>query len=94
MIKPLGNRVLLEPLEEEEQSTGGIVLPDTARKKPQRGKVVAVGPGKTLDDGKLVPVSVKVDDTVVYAEFGGTELKFDGKEYIIIDEDSLLGVIT
>jgi len=93
MIKPLGNRVLLEPLEEEARSVGGIVLPDSARKKPQRGKVVACGPGKTLDDGKLVPMSVKIGDVVVYPEFGGTELKLRDKEYIIIDEDSLLGIV-
>jgi chaperonin GroES len=92
MIRPLGNRVLLQPLEEEEKSAGGIVLPDTARKKPQQGKVVAVGPGKTLEDGRLVPVSVKVGDVVVYPEFGGTELKIKDKEYVIIDEDSLLGI--
>jgi len=92
MIRPLGNRVLLQPLEEEEKSAGGIVLPDTARKKPQQGKVVAVGPGKTLEDGRLVPLSVKVGDVVVYPEFGGTELKIKDKEYVIIDEDSLLGI--
>lgn len=92
MIKPLGNRVLLEPIEEEERTSGGIVLPDTAKKKPQEGKVVAVGPGKTLDDGKLVPMSVKVGDIVVYPEFGGTELKVKDKEYVIIEEDSLLGI--
>ena len=92
MIKPLGNRVLLEPIEEEERTSGGILLPDTARKKPQEGKVVAVGPGKTLDDGKLVPMSVKVGDIVVYPEFGGTELKVKDKEYVIIEEDSLLGI--
>jgi chaperonin GroES len=92
MIRPLGNRVLLKPLEEEEKSAGGIVLPDSARKKPQQGKVVAVGPGKTLEDGRLVPLSVKVGDVVVYPEFGGTELKIKDKEYVIIDEDSLLGI--
>jgi chaperonin GroES len=92
MLKPLGNRVLLEPMEEEELSPGGIVLPDSAKKRPQQGKVLAVGPGRTLDSGELAPMTVKVGDVVVYSEFGGTELKVGDKEYVIIEEDSLLAL--
>src|SRR3990172_6177086 len=93
-VKPLGNRVLLEPLKEAEKSAGGIVLPDTAKKKPQEGKVVAVGPGKRLDSGELVPVSVKKGDIVIYAEYGGTDIKLGSKEYVVIDEDHLLAIKT
>jgi len=94
MIKPLHNRVLLEPLKEQEKSAGGIVLPDTARKKPQEGKVLAVGPGKLTDDGKTLPMSVKKGDIVIYPEFGGTEVKIGDKEYVLIEEDSLLAIKT
>lgn len=92
MLKPLSNRVLVEPLKEEAKSAGGIVLPDTAKKKPQEGRVIAVGPGKLLDNGKLVPMSVKKGDIVVYPEYGGTEVKIKDKEYVIIEEDSLLAI--
>ena len=92
MLKPLGGRVLVKPLESEAKSTGGILLPDTARKKPQEGKVVAVGDGKVLDTGKVEPIPVKVGDVVIYPEYGGTEVKFDDVEYLLIDCDSLLAV--
>lgn len=92
MLKPIADKVLVEPGPEEEVTEGGIVLPDTARKKPQEGKVLAVGPGKVLDDGKRVPPSVKKGDTVIYSKYGGTEITIKGKDYIILDEDSILAV--
>jgi len=92
MLKPLGDRVLLRPSEEEERTAGGIVLPDSARKRPQEGKVLAVGAGRTLKDGKRAPLSVKVGETVVYSKYAGTEIKVDGEELVILDEDSMLAV--
>jgi len=94
MLKPLGGRVLVKPLESEAKSTGGILLPDSARKRPQEGKVVAVGEGKVLDSGKTEPIPVKVGDVVIYPEYGGTEVKLDDEEYLLIDCDSLLAVRT
>jgi len=92
MFKPLGDRVVVEPGPEEEVSSGGIVLPDTAKKKPQEGKVLAVGPGRLLDNGKRVPVAVKEGDTVIYSKYGGTEIKVQGKDYVILSEDDVLAV--
>ncbi|MFQ3549013.1 MAG: co-chaperone GroES [Armatimonadota bacterium] len=92
MIKPLGDKVVVEPLDEVEKSAGGIILPDTAKKKPQEGKVIAVGPGKVLDNGSRGEMSVKVGDTVIFAKYGGTEVTIDGKEYIILDQDSIYAV--
>jgi chaperonin GroES len=92
MFKPLGDRVVVEPGPEEEVSSGGIVLPDTAKKKPQDGKVLAVGPGRLLDNGKRVPVAVKEGDTVIYSKYGGTEIKIKGKDYVILNEDDILAV--
>jgi chaperonin GroES len=92
MFKPLGDRVVVEPGPEEEVSSGGIVLPDTAKKKPQDGKVLAVGPGRLLENGKRVPVAVKEGDTVIYSKYGGTEIKVKGKEYVILSEDDILAV--
>lgn len=92
MFKPLGDRVVVEPGPEEEVSSGGIVLPDTAKKKPQDGKVLAVGPGRLLDNGKRVPVAVKEGDTVIYSKYGGTEIKVKGKDYVILSEDDILAV--
>ena len=94
MVKPLHNRVLIAPLKEAEKTAGGIVLPDTAKKRPQEGKVLALGPGKLMDNGQLAPMSVKKGDIVIYPEFGGTEVKVNDKEYVIIEEDSLLAIKT
>jgi len=94
MIKPLGDKVVVEPLEEEEKSPGGIILPDTAKKKPQEGIVVAVGPGKVLDDGSRGEMAVKQGDRVIYAKYGGTEVTVDGKEYVILDQDSIYAIKT
>ncbi|MGC8861139.1 MAG: co-chaperone GroES [Armatimonadota bacterium] len=94
MIKPLGDKVVVEPLEEEEKSPGGIILPDTAKKKPQEGIVVAVGPGKVLDDGSRGEMAVKEGDRVIYAKYAGTEVTVDGKEYVILDQDSIYAIKT
>jgi len=93
MIKPLADRVVVEPIEEEVTTKGGIVLPDTAKEKPQKGKVVAVGSGKLLDNGERVPLEVKEGDVVVFAKYGGTEIEFEGNEYIILSERDLLAVV-
>lgn len=92
MIKPLGDKVVVEPLEGEEKSPGGIILPDTAKKKPQEGVVVAVGPGKILDDGSRGEMAVKAGDKVIYAKYGGTEVTVDGKDYVILDQESIYAI--
>lgn len=90
-FKPLGNRIVVEPMEEDAQmSAGGIYIPDTAKEKPQEGKVVAVGPGKLTDDGKRVPMELAVGDTVVYSKYGGTEFKDGDTEYLVLREDDVL----
>jgi len=92
-VKPLGDRVLVKPLEEKEVKKGNIIIPDTAKEKPQQGKVIAVGKGKTTDDGKLIPIEVKVGDKVLYGKYSGTEIKIDGEEYLILHQDDILGII-
>jgi chaperonin GroES len=92
-VKPLGDRVLVEPIKEEEVKKGGIIIPDTAKEKPQEGKVVALGTGKRDEDGKIIPFEVKKGDRVLISKYGGTEIKIDGKEYLIMREDDILGVI-
>ena len=90
-FKPVGNRLVVEPVEGEEQvSSGGIYIPDTAKEKPQEGRVVAVGPGKMTDDGKRVPMEIAVGDTVVYSKYGGTEYKEGDIEYLVLREDDVL----
>ncbi|MFN3420308.1 MAG: co-chaperone GroES [Armatimonadota bacterium] len=91
-VRPLGSRVLVKPREEEEKTPGGIILPDTAKEKPQEGVVIAVGPGKLLENGERRPVSVKEGDIVIFSKYAGTEIKIDGEEYLIVDEDSILAV--
>ncbi|AGK04319.1 co-chaperone GroES [Meiothermus taiwanensis] len=93
MLRPLGDRVVVKRIEEEAKTKGGIVLPDTAKEKPQRGKVIAVGSGRVLDNGTKVPLEVKEGDTVVFAKYGGTEIEIDGEEYIILSERDLLAVL-
>jgi chaperonin GroES len=93
-IQPLGDRVLVEPAKDEELvKKGGIIIPDTAKEKPQQGKVIAVGTGKVDDNGKLIPMHVKKGDKVLMPKYGGTEVKIDDKEYQIVREDDLLGII-
>ena len=90
-FKPLGNRVVIEPMESDEQmSSGGIYIPDTAKEKPQEGKIVAVGPGKLNEDGSRTPLEVVVGDLVVYSKYAGTEYKDGGTEYLIVREDDIL----
>jgi len=92
-IKPLADRVVIEPAEAEEVSAGGIILPDTAQEKPQQGKVVAVGPGKVSDAGTLIESAVKKGDTVLYGKYSGTEVTIDGTEYSIMRESDILAVL-
>ena len=92
-IKPLGDRVLVEPKEATEEKKGGIIIPDSAKEKPQEGKVVSVGTGKLDEDGKKIPFNVKKGDTVLMPKYGGTEVKIDDKEYQIMREDDILAVI-
>ncbi len=92
-VKPLGDRVLVQPVEQDEVKKGGIIIPDTAKEKPQEGKVVALGTGKRDEDGKLIPFEVKKGDRVLISKYGGTEIKIDGKDYLIMREEDILGVI-
>ncbi|MBN1405095.1 MAG: co-chaperone GroES [Candidatus Omnitrophica bacterium] len=92
-IKPLGDRILVKPLEAEEKTKGGIILPDTAKEKPQEAKVVAVGKGKMLENGKIEPLEVKVGDKVLYGKYSGTEIKLNGEEHLIIKEEDVLAII-
>lgn len=91
-LRPLGTKVVVEPSPEEEKTAGGILLPDTAKKKSQEGKVIAVGTGRTLDDGTVVALSVEVGQTVVYSKYGGTEISLQGKDYVVLDEDQIYAV--
>ena len=92
-IRPLGDRVVVKPLEAEETTKGGIILPDTAKEKPQKGKVLSVGTGKILDNGTRVPLDVRDGDIVIYSKYGGTEVKIEGEEYLIVSERDILGVV-
>ncbi len=89
-LQPLADRLVVEPIEVEEKTKTGIYLPDTAKEKPQEGKVVAVGPGRMSEDGKRIAMDIKVDDVVVYSKYGGTEIKIDGEELIILRESDVL----
>jgi chaperonin GroES len=92
-IKPLADRVVVEPIEQEEVTAGGIILPETAKEKPQQGKIVAAGPGRTDEKGKRVEMEVKVGDKVLYAKYSGTEIKLDGKKLLILRESDILAVM-
>ena len=89
-LQPLADRVVVKPIEREEMPKGGIVLPDTAKERPMEGEVIAAGPGKMTEDGKRIAMDVKVGDIVVYAKYGGTELKIDGQDYMILSESQIL----
>jgi len=93
VIRPLGDRVVVKRIEEEPKTKGGIVLPDTAKEKPQKGKVIAVGTGRVLENGQKVPLEVKEGDIVVFAKYGGTEIEIEGEEYVILSERDLLAVL-
>jgi chaperonin GroES len=92
-LKPLGSRVVVEPVEQEEVTAGGIVLPETAKEKPQKGKVLSVGPGDRDEDGKYIAMDVKVGDVVLFAKYGGTEIKVEGKKLLILRESDLLAIV-
>ncbi len=92
-IRPLQDRVIVERIEEEVKTKGGIIIPDTAKEKPQEGKVIAAGKGKVNDDGKVVPLSVKAGDRILFGKYSGTEVKLNGNEYLIMREDDILGIV-
>ncbi|MBI4523859.1 MAG: co-chaperone GroES [Deltaproteobacteria bacterium] len=91
-IRPLRDRVIVKRIEEEEKTKGGIIIPDTAKEKPQEGRVVAVGPGR-LEDGKVIPLDVKAGDKILFGKYSGTEIKLNGEEHLIMREDDILGII-
>ena len=93
-VKPLADRVLVEAAPAEETTKGGIIIPDTAKEKPQRGKVIAVGSGRVADDGKVTPLSVKVGDSILYGKYSGTELNLEGKDYMIMRESDIYAVLS
>lgn len=93
MLKPLGERIIIEPIAKEEKTTSGIVLPDTAKEKPQEGRVVAVGTGRLTDKGERVALEVSEGNSVVFSKYAGTEIKYEGKDYLIVREDDILAVI-
>ena len=92
-IRPLHDRLLVERLEEKEVKKGGIIIPDTAKEKPQEGKVIAVGNGKVTDEGKKIPLDVKAGDKILFGKYSGSEVKIDGKEYLIMREDDVLAIL-
>lgn len=92
-FKPLGSRVLVEPIEQEEMTASGIILPETAKEKPQQGKILAAGPGDRNEDGDRIAMDVKVGDTILFAKYSGTEVKMDGKKLLILRESDILGIV-
>jgi len=92
-FRPLYDRILVERVESEEVTKGGIILPDTAKEKPQQGKIIAVGNGRKTEDGKVVPLEIKVGDVILFGKYSGSEIKIEGNEYLIMKEDDVLGVV-
>ena len=92
-VRPLHDRIIVQRLEEAEQRVGGIIIPDTAKEKPQQGKVIAAGKGKAKDDGKVLPLDVKTGDTILFGKYSGQDIKIDGEEYLIMREDEVLAVL-
>ena len=92
-IRPLGDRVLVKRIQEEEKTKGGIIIPDTAKEKPQEGRVMAVGQGKVLENGKLVPLEVTTGDRILFSKYSGSDIKLDGEEHLIVRESDILGVV-
>ena len=92
-IKPLEDRIVVQPLDAEQTTASGLVIPDTAKEKPQRGEIVAVGNGKKTEDGKVIPVDLKVGDKVLFGKYAGTDIKVEGQDFLIMREDDILGVI-
>ena len=93
-LQPLGDRVLVKPVEQKEVKKGGIIIPDTAKEKPMEGEIIAAGKGKTTEDGKLLHMEVKAGDRVLYGKYSGTEIKIEDQEYLIMHQDDILGIIT
>lgn len=93
-VKPLGDRILIKQVEAEEKTAGGIVIPDTAKEKPQQAEVIAVGEGKKKEDGSVIPLSVKEGDRVLYGKYSGTEISIEGQDYLIVKEEDILGIVT
>jgi chaperonin GroES len=94
MVKPLADRVMVTPIEVAETMRGGIIIPDTAKEKPQEGEVMEVGPGRTTEDGKKIPMEVKKGDRILYGKYSGTEVSIDGKEYLIMRESDILAIVS
>ena len=92
-LKPLGDRVLVKAIEKKDEIRSGIIIPDTAKEKPQEGEIVAVGKGKIGDDGKLIPMDVKAGDKILYGKYSGTEIKIEGQEYLIMHQEDILGIV-
>lgn len=92
-VRPLNDRVLVLRIEEEQKTGGGIIIPDTAKEKPQEGKVIAIGPGKVNEDGKRIPLDVKENDRILFGKYSGTDIKIDGIEHLILREDDILGIL-
>src|SRR3954449_10971439 len=92
-VRPLHDRIIVQRIEEGEQKVGGIIIPDTAKEKPQQGKVIAAGSGKTKDDGKRIPLDVSAGDTILFGKYSGQEIKLDGEEYLIVREDEVLAIV-
>jgi chaperonin GroES len=92
-LKPLGDRVVVESIEQAPTSAGGVILPDTAKEKPQEGVIIAVGPGRKTDKGELIPMELKAGDKVIYSKYSGSEIKLDGKEYLIVSEKDVLAIV-
>jgi len=92
-VRPLRDRILVKRFEEQEQKVGGIIIPDTAKEKPQQGKVIAAGNGRVNDEGKVLPLDVKAGNTILFGKYSGTEIKIEGEEYLILREDEVLGVV-
>ena len=93
-IQPLGDRVLVQPIEQKEVKKGGIIIPDTAKEKPQEGKIIAAGKGKLTDEGKVIPMDVKPGDRVLYGKYSGSEIKLDGEDYLIMHQEDILGILS
>jgi chaperonin GroES len=92
-LKPLGDRVLVKAVEKKDEIRSGIIIPDTAKEKPQEGEIIAVGKGKIAEDGKLIPMDVKAGDRILYGKYSGTEVKIEGEEYLIMHQEDILGII-
>jgi len=92
-LRPLGDRVIVRPIEKKDEVRGGLIIPDTAKEKPQEGEIIAAGKGKIGEDGKLIPMDVKAGDKILYGKYSGTEVKMDGQEFLIMHQDDILGIV-